>query len=60
MSFGPANSDIYHKSLGSFLTLAEDLNIPINHDKTITPCTQLELHGILINTVGPDNVAASW
>lgn len=51
MFFGPANDPTCRRSLAKFMILAEDLAIPVKKEKTIRPCTQLELHGILVDTV---------
>ena len=51
MFFGPKNSEICKLSLRKFMLLADDLGIPVKHQKTVHPCTKLELHGILVDTV---------
>ena len=47
---GPAHSETCHKSLDIFFKLAEDIGVPIKHDKTVLPSTSVEVHGITINT----------
>ena len=37
--------------LGSFLSFAADIALPINHDKTVPPCTTLSFVGIKIDSV---------
>lgn len=48
--FGPPNTSHCATGLHSFLALAESLNIPIRHDKTVLPTTITSLHGIEIDT----------
>ena len=50
MFFGPANSGTCSLSLQKFMLLADDLNIPVKHDKTVHPTTRAEIHGITIDT----------
>ena len=50
MFFGPPNSHKCYQSLQAFLTLADTLNIPIKHSKTVNPTTVIELHGIQVST----------
>ena len=48
--FGPASSSTCKNSLQAFLLLAESLNLPIKHSKTVLPSTSVQLHGILVDT----------
>lgn len=48
---GPPNSPECAKALQSFRTLAQDINIPIQEEKTVSPTTVLTFLGIEIDTV---------
>jgi hypothetical protein len=48
--FGPPDSDTCARSLKKFFILADDLNIPIKHSKTVYPSTTVELHGVEVDT----------
>ena len=48
--FGPPSSQECHRYLTSFLTLANSLNLPIKHNKTVQPTTNIILHGIEVDT----------
>ena len=48
--FGPPSSPICQRSLKTFMVLAQSLNLPVKAEKTVLPSTQVELHGILVNT----------
>ena len=48
--FGPANSMQCASSLQAFISLAESLNIPLRHNKTVYPTNVVSLHGIEIDT----------
>jgi hypothetical protein len=39
------------RDLAAFHVLAKDINLPINHDKTVYPSTSAVLHGILVDTM---------
>ena len=47
---GPAASPECQRSLDTFFTLASELGVPINREKTILPATVVEVHGISVNT----------
>jgi hypothetical protein len=49
--FGPKDSSVCKRGLDTFMILANSLNLPLKHEKTVTPATNVELHGILVNTV---------
>jgi hypothetical protein len=49
--FGPQDSLECKRGLDTFMVLANSLNLPIKHEKTVTPATCVELHGILVDTV---------
>ena len=51
ITFGPPDSTECQLSLHKFLSLAERLNLPIKHSKTVFPTTSVVLHGILVDTV---------
>lgn len=51
MFFGPPASPECSQSLAKFFILAEDIGVPVKQEKTVHPTTQLELHGILVDTV---------
>lgn len=48
---GPPNSPQCAKALQSFRTLAQDINLPIKEEKTVSPTTVLTFLGIEIDTV---------
>ena len=50
MFFGQT-SDLCYEYLCAFLALAEDINIPINHQKTVQPTTLAVLHGVEVDTI---------
>ena len=45
-----ANSSQCQASLAIFLQLAEQLHIPINHNKTVNPTTCVTVHGVELDT----------
>ena len=47
---GPGNSNACSRNLNTFLDLAQLLNIPIKHEKTVEPTTELIVHGIEIDS----------
>ena len=49
--FGPSNSSSCYNSLQSFFALCESVGVPLNHEKTVMPTTQAELHGIKVDTM---------
>ena len=49
--FGPPSSKICENSLKTFFLLAESINIPVKHSKTVQPTTRAILHGIEVDTV---------
>ncbi len=51
MFFGKAGSRDCELSLTKFLKLSDSLGIPIKHEKTVHPSTEVELHGIWFDTV---------
>ena len=50
MFFGPAGTTQCSVSLQAFFSLADSVNLPIKHQKTVHPTTSAELHGILGDT----------
>ena len=50
MFFAPS-LDLCTKFQKKFEYLCADLGLPIKHSKTVTPSTQVELHGVLVDTV---------
>ena len=48
---GPPNSDSCLQDLNQFLALANDLSIPIKHEKTCLPSTLVTVHGIELDTI---------
>ena len=50
MFFGKPNTNECLLGLNSFLQLAKSVNIDVKHEKTIFPSTQVELHGLLVDT----------
>ena len=51
MFLGPPDSDITAQSLSMFMKLMSQLNIPVNHDKTVHPHTKVIVHGIEVDSV---------
>ena len=47
---GPGNSNACSRNLNAFLDLAQLLNIPIKHEKTVEPTTELIVHEIEIDS----------
>ncbi len=50
MFFGPPNSPQCKRNLNTFMILADSLGLPIKKAKTIWPTTNLELHGLTVDT----------
>ena len=50
MFFGPPQSEVCRRSLSKFMLLADDLHLPVKTEKTVLPSTQVELHGIKVDT----------
>ena len=50
MFFGHPNTNTCNTALQAFLSLAASIDLPIKHEKTVTPSTAVELHGILVNS----------
>ena len=48
---GPPDSNLCDYGLQCFMTLAEDINIPVKHAKTVFPCNCCAVHGVEIDTV---------
>ena len=48
---GPPNSVSCLQDLKQFITLAEELSIPVKHEKTCFPSTLITVHGIELDTV---------
>lgn len=48
---GPPNSPECAKALQSFRTLAQDINLPIKEEQTVSPTTVLTFLGLEIDTV---------
>lgn len=46
----PRNSDDCQNALDRFIALCQELNIPLNHAKTVFPTTLASLHGIEVCT----------
>ena len=51
MFFGSPNSNQCRVGLNSFLQLCQSINIDVKKEKTVFPCTQVELHGLLVDTI---------
>ena len=49
--FGHPGTTECQKNLNHFLSLADHLNLPIKHSKTVLPCTVIQLHGIEVDTL---------
>ena len=49
--FGHRGSDECGRFLHTFLAMAEQVNLPVKHSKTVFPSTSVELHGIQVDTV---------
>ena len=50
ISVGPADSHLCQYRLVSFFKLANDINLPIKHAKTVLPTTCCSVHGVEIDT----------
>ena len=48
---GPPNSDSCFQDLNQLIALANDLSIPIKHEKTCLPSTLVTVHGIALDTI---------
>lgn len=48
--FGKPNTTECRKYLHSFLSMAEEINLPVKDSKTVWPTTSVILHGILVDT----------
>ena len=48
---GPPNSLTCFHDLNKFIVLAEELSIPIKHQKTCQPSTCITVHGIELDTI---------
>ena len=48
--FGYPESNQCRSFLNTFLALAEEVNLPVKHSKTVQPSTSVVLHGILVDT----------
>ena len=48
--FGHPGSSEARVYLHTFLSLAEQINLPVKHSKTVLPATSVVLHGILVDT----------
>ena len=49
--FGHSSQTTCRNSLVAFLSLAESLNLPVKHSKTVQPSTCVQLHGIEVDTI---------
>lgn len=47
---GPHNSSACLSLLNTFLAICERLGVPINHNKTVLPCTSITVYGLIIDT----------
>ncbi|MCP3931187.1 MAG: hypothetical protein GY705_19050, partial [Bacteroidetes bacterium] len=50
MFFGNRDTNDCSQGLQAFMQLAQTINMPIKHEKTVQPTTLVELHGIQVNT----------
>ena len=47
---GPSHSSLCLDTLNYLLDICSDVNIPVKHQKTVMPCTQLVAHGLEIDS----------
>ena len=51
MFVGPPESPCCQRNLDAFISLAHELSVPINHNKTCMPATTCTVHGVELDTV---------
>ena len=51
MFCGPPSSNACRSSLEKLILLCDIINVPLNKEKTVLPCTKVPMHGIEIDTM---------